>query len=111
MSYMHQPRPFHSFVARKQPKTPAVRGDERDALSHSERYQEWEFHYRLMPAPALATFSGTAQIRRGGERYCELPIFEPQCNALASIDLLREQCLAWIGSRSAAADPPTFSAS
>lgn len=67
-------------------------------LSHSEQHQGWEFHYSLAPVPARATFSGTAQIHRQGERHCELPIFEPQCNPLASIDLLREQCLAWIES-------------
>lgn len=56
------------------------------------------------------TFSGTAQIHRQGERHCELPIFEPQRNALASIDLLREQCLAWIESRSAITGQPPPSA-
>lgn len=103
---------FHSFVLRKQPKMPALSGGGRDALSHSERYQEWEFHYSLMPVPvpARAAFFGTAQIHREGKRHCELPIFEPQCNALASIDLLREQCLAWIENCPVVANQPATSA-
>lgn len=97
---------FHSLLLRKQTKKPALSGGGRDALSHSERYQEWEFHYSLKRVPARAAFFGTAQIHREGKRHCELPIFEPQCNALASIDLLREQCLAWIENCSAAANQP-----
>ena len=85
--------------------------NERVAFSHSERYQEWDFHYSINLAAELATFSGTVQIHRGGKRCCELSIFEPQCNALASIDLLREQCLAWVGNPSMATDQPRLSAS
>lgn len=110
MSSMPLPPSLHPFFLRKQPKTPASSGIGRDTLSHSEQHQGWEFHYSLAPVPARATFSGTAQIHRQGERHCELPIFEPQRNALASIDLLREQCLAWIESRSAITGQPPPSA-
>jgi|UniRef100_UPI000D34546C hypothetical protein len=57
----------------------------------------WEIHYRL--ARTQQMFSGFAEIHCNGQPHCELPIFEPQANALASIDLLREQCLAWIEAR------------
>lgn len=110
MYSMPLPPRLHPFFLRKRTTTPAPGGfTGRDTLSHSEQHQGWEFHYSLAPVPARATFSGTVQIHRQGERHCELPIFEPQRNALASIDLLREQCLAWIEGRSAAQgqQPPT----
>lgn len=57
----------------------------------------WRIHYRL--ARTREMFCGAAEIHCHGQPHCELPIFEPQANALASIDLLREQCLAWIAAR------------
>lgn len=69
-----------------------------EAVAHSERHHgRWEIHYRL--EPSLEKFAGSAHIHCDGTPHCELPIFEPQSNALASIDLLREQCLTWIAHR------------
>ncbi len=106
MSAMPLSPSLHPFFLRQPRKTSRATGPAgRDALSHSEQHQGWEFHYSLAPVPARTAFAGSAQIHRQGERHCELPIFEPQCNALASIDLLREQCLAWVESRSASSGP------
>jgi hypothetical protein len=68
------------------------------AVAQSELHHGgWEIHYRVEPAePAREKFAGSARIHCDGEPHCELSIFEPQSNALASIDLLREQCLTWI---------------
>lgn len=80
-----------------------------DALAHSEQHQgRWEIHYRL--EPAFEKFAGSAQIHCDGTSHCELSIFEPQSNALASIDLLREQCLAWIAHRAEGAAAQSLSA-
>jgi hypothetical protein len=65
----------------------------------------WEFRYCLAASEQMV--SGFAEIHCNGEPYFELPIFEPQANALASIDLLREQCLAWIEARAAVPARPS----
>lgn len=73
-----------------------------DGMSESEVHAGgWEIRYCLSPSAQMV--SGFAEIHCNGEPYFELPIFEPQANALASIDLLREQCLAWIEARDATA--------
>lgn len=70
------------------------------SFSESERHPGgWEFRYQLVPS--LEKFTGSAQIHCQGQSHGELAIFEPQANALASMDLLREQCLAWIEARAA----------
>ncbi|MFM9926862.1 hypothetical protein VLK31_28015 [Variovorax sp. H27-G14] len=84
-------------------------GTPADAVAHSERHHGgWEIHYRL--EPAREKFAGSAHIHCDGEPHCELSIFEPQANALASIDLLREQCLAWIERRAEGAEARSLSA-
>lgn len=82
-----------------------------DALAHSELHHGgWEIHYRV--EPASEKFAGSARIHSGGhpEPHCELSIFEPQSNALASFDLLREQCLAWIEGRAESPSSRSLSA-
>jgi hypothetical protein len=82
-----------------------------DAVAQSELHHgRWEIHYRL--EPASEKFAGIARIHCDGEPepHCELSIFEPQANALASIDLLREQCLAWIEGRAESRSPRALAA-
>lgn len=92
-----RPSAPRSHRARAMSKTKTIASP--DAVAHSEQHHgRWEIHYRL--EPARDKFAGSAHIHCDGLPHCELPIFEPQSNALASIDLLREQCLAWIARRS-----------
>lgn len=94
----HAPRSHRSRVSSKAPPAATTTSASQDTTLHSERHHgRWEIHYRL--EPAFEKFAGSAQIHCDGASHCELPIFEPQPNALASIDLLREQCLAWIAHR------------
>ncbi|MGJ7557582.1 hypothetical protein ACSFBX_17310 [Variovorax sp. RB2P76] len=94
-----RPSAPRSHRARAEPKSKTKTTASLDAVAHSEQHHgRWEIHYRL--EPAREKFAGTAQIHCDGLPHCELSIFEPQSNALASIDLLREQCLAWIAHRS-----------
>lgn len=103
-------RPSALRLHRAQPATAAnTAAVLADAVAQTERHHGgWEIHYRL--EPAREKFAGSARIHCDGEPHCELSIFEPQANALASIDLLREQCLAWIEGRAESASAPSLPA-